>query len=168
MNDPIQPLIVWKDDQELGFQIQPGSNRYIGTALRNQDLWIDAVLITNDPEYQSPTELKVFDLIDTFDADRLTSSQIQLDNPIHKWGIGNQTLYDSSWIDPVFNWVHDNLKYRWGLEYQGHVHYVNSERRLTTLFKSTKMIVRANDFISVQEATIHLFKTIKSFEFGDL
>jgi hypothetical protein len=168
MNDPTRPLIVWKDDQELGFQIQPGSNRYIGTALRNKDLWIDAVLITNNPKFQAPAELKVFELVDTIDADHVDCHNISLENPVHKWGIGQQTLNDAAWIAPVFDWVHNHLKYKWGLEYQGVVYYVNSERRLSSLFKTTKMIVRADEFISVQEATRHLFETIKLFEFRDL
>jgi hypothetical protein len=168
INDPIKPVVIWKDTRHIGFQIQPGSNRYIGTALRKKDLWVDAVLITNDAGFQSPNELKVFDLIDAIDSEDLDCYKISLDNPVHKWGIGKQTLYNSDWIAPVFDWVHNNLKYQWGMEYRGVVHYVNSERRLSSLFKTTKMIVKAEQFISVQEATQHLFETIKSFEFRNL
>lgn len=165
MNDPIKPLIVWNDKDIIGIQIQPGTNRYIGTALRNKDIWLDAVYISNDQS--APAEIKLHSLIETID-DRLDTSYISLDNEVHRWGIGNQTLYDRSWIPPVYDWVHDNLKYKWGLEYQGKIYYVNAERRLNSLFKTTKLIVRSSDFISVQDAVKHLFETIRSFEFGDL
>lgn len=168
INDPIMPIVVWDDESAIGYQIQPGTNRYIGTALRDNNEWIDAVYITNKADTCNTNELTLSHCIDVYNANSLDSHNITLDNPIHKWGIGDQTLYDPSWIPPVFDWIHKNLKYKWGLEYQGHVHYVNSERRLSSLFKKTKLIVHANDFLTVQEATKYLFDRIRLFEFRDL
>jgi YHS domain-containing protein len=163
INQPTDPVIVWKSKLYAEWQLQPGTNRYIGTALRNSKEWLAGEFITDDV-VESTDEISILELIDTADLD-FDSYQITLDDPAHKWGVGNQTLYDPVWIQPVFDWIHDNVKYRWGLEYQGKTYYVSSERRLTSMFKKTKNIIHADNYPNIQTAVQLLFQEIRRTEF---
>jgi len=162
INQPEKPVIIWKMKDSEYWQLQPGTNRYIGVALRNNKEWIDSVLVTDDTV--DVPEIRNLELIDSNDLE-IEDYQITLSNQAHAWGIGNQTLYDPAWIQPVYDWIHSNLKYRWGLEYNGQVYYVNSERKITSLFKKTKEIVYSKNYASLQLAVEDLFKKIKLHEF---
>ena len=160
-NNPTQPVIIWKSKHLSNYQLQPGTNRYIGTALRNNNEWIDGVFITDD-HITTLKEIEILNLIESIDMPTSCPDfyQITLDNPVHKWGIGDQTLYDPAWIQPVYDWVHNNVKYTWGLKFNKKIYYVNSERRISSIFKKTKHIVDANDYPSLQLAVQALFKII--------
>jgi hypothetical protein len=160
-NNPTQPVIIWKSKHLSNYQLQPGTNRYIGTALRNNNEWIDGIFITDD-HITTLKEIEILNLIESIDMPTSCPDfyQITLDNPVHKWGIGDQTLYDPAWIQPVYDWVHNNVKYTWGLKFNKKIYYVNSERRISSIFKKTKHIVDANDYPSLQLAVQELFKII--------
>jgi YHS domain-containing protein len=159
---PEKPVIIWKSKSRQDWQLQPGTNRYIGVALRDSKEWIDGVLITDDNILTH--EIKNLILLESQNL-KITDYQITLNNPVHKWGVGDQTLYNSDWIQPVYNWIHTNVKHRWGLKYKGKTYYVSSERRFTSVFKKTKKILNAEDYPNIQLAVQALFQEIKLNEF---
>lgn len=181
MNDPKNHVIVWKSNTITGYQLQPGTNRYIGVALRNSDHWIDGMFVTDNLKEIAnvPFDIKILQLVDSINLDMSSKNfyHITLDNPAHRWGIETHTSYkDNSWYQPVWNWIYDNLKYSWGLEYNGKIYHVNCNkylqkenlteniRSIRAYFKKPKTIVRASDFPNVQSAVRHLFELIKTTE----
>lgn len=179
INEPVQPVIVWKSANLNYYQLQPGTNRYIGVALRGNNDNINGFFITDYFEETNciPTEIKIVNFADSIDLNLDDYSSIDLKNSSHAWGIGNHTLYkDNSWYDPVWDWIYDNLKYSWGLEYNNKIYYVNSNKHLQknkivenfrsihALFKETQTVVKSSDFPDVRAAVQHLFKLIKTNE----
>jgi hypothetical protein len=160
-NNPTNPVVIWKSKYINSYQLQPGTNRYIGTALRSSDEWISGVYITDDL-IKPVDELKILNLYESVELHTNYPNfyNITLDNPTHRWGVAGQTLYDPSWIQPVYDWIHANVKYQWGLNYNNTVYYINPERRLSSLFKHTGAIINANDYPTVQQAVQALFKLV--------
>jgi hypothetical protein len=157
INNPIRPVIIWKIKDVPQYQLQPGTNRYIGTALRGTEEWLDGYYIT-DSDVPNFDELKISNAIDKQDVEDLGPNfdQITLDNPLHVWGVGKNDIH---WHQPVFDWISKSLKYTWGLEYNGKTYYVNH-----SWFKKTKKIFKASDYPSVQLAVQDMFHSIKYFE----
>jgi len=154
IHNPKRPVIIWKIKAVDQYQLQPGTNRYIGMALRGSSEWLDAYYITDEP-VPSYEELQILEMIDYKDVNDLGPNfdQITLDNPLHVWGVGENEIH---WHQPVFDWINANVKYKWGLEYKGKTYYVNY-----SLFRRTKKIVRAEDYPNVHLAVQDLFRMIK-------
>ena len=168
INNPTDPVIVWKAAKLNHYQLQPGTNRYIGTALRDSNEWLNGAFVTDDISSieKVTSEIEILDLFETanLDANDPNFYQITLDNPSHKWGIGNQTFCDDSWYAAVWNWIYENLEYRWGLEYNGTTYYVNAERHPRSSHKQIKTVLDASNFPNIQTAVQQLFITILTTE----
>jgi len=180
MNEPVNPVIVWKSQDTNHYQLQPGTNRYIGVALRGNNDTINGLIISDCPKeaYHAPEEIQIFDIVDSTNLDLDDYSTIDLKHASHQWGVADHTLYrDNSWYDPVWDWIYKNLKHSWGLEYNNKIYYVNSNkhfqkdkiienfRSIHARFKKTNTIIKASDFPNVQAAVQHLFGLIKKTEF---
>ena len=161
-NTPRDPVTIWKIKSRTDWQLQPGYNRYIGTALRSSGDWLPGQFITDDviPDVD---ELKVFEHIDHVDLDIGDPSlfyEFNSKNIHHYWGRGPQSHEQTNWHQSVFDWMHENIHHRWGLEYHDKIYYINGERRFNTLFKKTKAIIKASDYPNVRIAVQELFKLV--------
>jgi len=172
MNEPIKPIVIWKISSTPCWQLQPGTNRYIGTALRGNNEWIDGVLITD--EVVNIDEIEILHKVDSIDW---CGSNLELNNipsnAIHQWGIGSQITDDEYWFLDAYKWITKNVKNKWGLEYQGKVFYVSPGmhhiriigKEFYPSFRKTKVIVKAIDYPNLQTAVKTLFEMIKLYEF---
>jgi hypothetical protein len=180
INEPIKPVIVWKTSNLNNYQLQPGTNRYIGVSLRNNNELIDGLFVTDNEKeiYRTPDEIKVFDLVDSVDLDMDYPDfyYIHAKTESHIWGINGTYNFTSGWYQPVWDWIGANLKHSWGLEYNGKIYYVNRHTRvqryslienlrsIRSCFRKPYTIVQASDFPNVQQAVHHLFELIKTTE----
>ena len=172
MHNPTQPVIIWKISKSPYWQLEPGTNRYIGTALRKNNEWINGILITD--EIINTDEIIVLDKIDSIDwqGDDLALHNIPCNN-IHEWGIGSQIKDDPFWFRNVYKWITNNVKNKWGLEYHGTIHYVSPGghhiqifgKKYYLSFRRTKTIIKASDYPDLQTAVKTLFEMIKLHEF---
>jgi len=178
INEPVKPVIVWKSSNLGNYQLQPGTNRYIGVSLRCSDEWIDGLFITDNQNEinQTPVNIKVFDLVSSVDLDMNHPNfyYIHAQTESHIWGVSGTYNFTNSWYWSAWDWIY-SLKYCWALEYNGKLYYVNREtkfqgtvkenfRSVRAYFKKPKQVINASDFDSVRDAVQFLFETIKATE----
>jgi hypothetical protein len=165
MNTPKDPIIIWKLKNIPAFQLEPGTNRFIGSALR-KDQWLSALLITDDPSIITPADIQLGALIETTDL-VLTSYEIEKKLPEHVWGMdGRTTVGDGSWYRPAFSWTRRKLKYAWALEFQNQQYLLNPFYKFL-YFKyprKIKEVVRVEDHKDVQAAVQYLFNRVVTVE----
>jgi hypothetical protein len=171
IHDAFKPVVIWKieNSNTSNWHLHPGTNRYIGTALRNNNEWIDGILIT-DTSVDS-REIKILDKIDYLDWN---GYDLEFDkkmpcNDLQNWAIGSQMSDDPFWFCDVYKWITNNVKDRWGLEYQGTIHYVSPGehhiqifgKKYYLSFRRTKTIIKASDYPDLKTAVKTLFEMIK-------
>lgn len=162
INKPVQPIIIWVGDNLL--RLEPGSNRYIGTALRQTGESIPAIAIV-EGEPVVPKEITILDFIE--EADFNMEHKLSSDSLFVKWALGNSTTLNSNdWYVPAFKWIRKNLKYSWGLEYQNKTYFLNGEKKYFLFTPRLKETVRVEDHKNFESAVIHLFKKVLETETG--
>ena len=167
VNDPVQPVILWNSCSLS--KIEPGTNRYLGVALREANAEIDGICIT-DCDTIISNEVRLGDYIDSTDLQLGDSfwghgSSRQWDEKLVNWAIGNATtLNNSEWYEPAFKWISDNLKYTWALDVNGQMHFLNQGYNFFIFPKKVKEIVKVSDHANIEEAIKHLFKKVVECE----
>jgi hypothetical protein len=162
-NNPVQPIIFWGINNS--FRVEPGTNRYIGVALRESNIEIDAIYIT-DNDTNIPNEIKLVNYIGCSDFDLESYKRFDTTSDLCKWAVGSVTTLNSNdWYKPAFKWIADNLKYTWALDIEGQLYFLNKGYDFFIFPKKIKEVVKVSDHENLEKAVKHLFKKVVECEF---
>lgn len=155
INDPINPVLLNFSKMTNYYAVlEPGSNRYIGVSLREKELEIGGLILTDTDNLKDlPYEIKIDGI-----GDRETLKEIY------------RIEFGICWVDE-FDWVENNLKYTWGLEIDNEVFFLNHEYPINIQKKppkEVKEIVRVRDHLDLESAIKYLFKRVVKTEFKPL
>ena len=163
INNPVQPVIIWSTTNTI--RLEPGTNRYIGVALRESNIEIDGICIT-DCDTNIPNEVSLGDYIDSTDIKLEIPKQLDATSELCNWAIGNTTtLNNGEWYEPAFKWIADNLKYAWALDVNNQLYFLNKGYNFFIFPRKVKEVVKASDHNNLEEAVKHLFKKVVECEF---
>ncbi len=162
INEPVQPVIIWIGKDSV--RLEPGTNRYVGNALRSRNTPIPGIAIVDDSA-TIPESIQLLDYIEESNLAFDISGKLDATSNICKWAIGSATTLNSNdWYKPAFQWIRENLKYTWALEYKGQKYFLNQRKRLFVFPSKPKSIVKVENYDSFEDAVIDLFNQVCLYE----
>jgi hypothetical protein len=162
MNNPIQPIVIWIGKN--GIRLEPGTNRYVGVALRQSSCSIPAIAIVED-DAAIPDFITILDCIESSNLEFDISGALDSNSKLCKWAIGTATTLNSfKWYIPAFKWIRKKLKYTWVLEYQGKKYFLNQHRQFFIFSPKIKKVVKVEDYKNFEDSVIDLFNQVCEYE----
>lgn len=159
-NLPQSPVVVWNlHKYGVYYHLEPGTNRVIGTALREAK-WIDAILITDDPQAPACYGIEKNELIDSIEL-TLENFDFKKKTPAIMWGVEPHTIIDEiGWYVPTFKWVSERLKnVTWILKYHDRKYLLNpTVQNHTVPHDDIGGVVDVADYPTILDAIKHLFE----------
>ncbi len=162
MNEPIQPVIIWIKQNYL--RLEPGTTRYVGTALRQCAHPILGIAIIED-NASIPENITIIDYIEESNLSMDISDKLDEKSPLCKWAIGSTTTLNSNdWWGPALKWIKRNVKHTHALEYKGKQYYLNQRKKMLIFPSEAKIVVKVENYDKFEYAVIDLFKQVCLYE----
>jgi hypothetical protein len=152
INDPLTIL----HHQDGDVEIHPGTNRFIGRSIRDDQPWLDARIISiGEPWSHTLSGIRNERLLKQGSFDYTSKRDFYSNQELYRWSFGTYAPTGDSWLEMPEQWSNQQLG-QWGGQLtlnNGQVHYVNR--------KATKWIkVSQRKHLGLMSATQRLFRKL--------